>query len=214
MAFSIKKYTYSSMTLWEFIESAGGASLLTKGLSYIAKWVKIKRSVKPVEGIKAIVKLYGEMDWVLSQTSLDRINIYVLEDSGHKPNPVLPQYMTCMYDAFSKPLISDREDFQRFLVDKSFISIFNVVCEQGFHVVNKPDINDPSTKLRDSMLIGRMEHQQVFLLAQTEVRTFFVCLSSRTKTYEQLTEDEKIDARVSVDRMRGIFKEAIKHLRQ
>lgn len=211
--FNINKYTYSSMTLLEFIASAGGSSLLTKALTWTNKWMKIKRASKANAGIKAIVDVYGEMDWILSQTDLDRAHIYFLEDSGKTPNAAIPQYLTCIYETFGKPLISNRDDFERFLVDKSFISVFNVACEEGFCLVKKAEPFDASSKLRDIMLAGKMHHNQFFLLAQTEVKSFYIALSSTTHTYDDMNEDQRIKIRMGVDRIRGIFKDAIKHIK-
>lgn len=213
VAFNIKKYTHSSMTLLEFIESAGGASIVTKAASWLAKWIKIKKSSRPADGIKAIVAVYGEMDWIQSKTSLNKVHIYFLEDSGKTPNAAIPQYMTCAYETYDQPLISNRDDLQKYLVDKSFISVFDVACEKGFCLVDEPQPHHPATKLRDLMLAQRMKQNQFFLIAQTEIKSFYIALSSTTHKFNQLDELENANIRAGVDRIRGIFRDAIKHLK-
>lgn len=211
--FDIKKYTYSSMTLIEFIESAGGASIVTKVISWFTKWLALKNKSKPAEGIKAIVEVYGEMDWILTNSSLNKAHIYFLEDSGKIPNVAIPQYLTCTYESYSPPLISNRDDLQKFLVDKSFISAFNVACDEGVCIIAEANPFDTSSKMRDMMLQQKMKHSEIYLIAQTEVKSFYIGLSSTTRTYDQMDEIEKINTRAGVDRIRGIFKRAIKYLK-
>lgn len=176
------------MTLWEFIASAGGGSLIGRGISWIFKIVKVRKETSPSDGLRNVVDVYNEMHRILSVTDIDRINIYMLEDSGGKIVVGAPQYITCIYDDFGKGLLTDRYDFQKFLIDKSFAVAFNSACEDGLFVVNQ-DSKAPfegSSKLRDIMLDRRMCHIQFHMLAQTETKSFFIELSSREKLYTDM----------------------------
>jgi hypothetical protein len=215
MVYNIKNLTYNTMGVWQFMATLAGGGLGAKVLDYGVNAFKARKETRPAAGLEKLNRVYDQMSEITNHTQADRVGIYVLENSGGKNVPGNPQYLTMIYEDFQtgKGLTSTKEMFRKFLIDKSLTKVFNDACVNGVRVVEHPTDMGDETNVSDTMKLRKMKYSQVFFICQTETKSFFMGVSSTEGEYTTLPENDKITIRMTVEKIRAIFKEGIKYLR-
>lgn len=215
MVYNVKSYTYNTMNLFEFMATLAGGGLGAKVFDYGVGLFKSRKETRPSQGLEKLNRVYDQMSEITNYTAADRVGIYVLENSGGKNVPGNPQYLTMIYEDYQtgKHLGSTKQMFQKFLIDKSLTKIFNDACVNGVRVVEHPTDMGEENNVSDTMKVRGMKYSQVFFIAQTETKSFFMGVSSTEGEYAELTEIDKIKIRMTVEKIRSIFKEGIKFLK-
>lgn len=209
--FNIKKFTYSTMDITQWIGAIFSGGLLVQILRFI-KWYKTrKKKTEPAANLAKVLQIYAHMKDVLIHSEMDRFLIFELHNSGGLLMAGVQWKMTATYEDFSKPLKPVKEEYDGFSLDISLANLFKDATDTGKSVAEF-DNTDEDTLLRAIMQIRGMKQMQIFFLAQSSNKIFIACISSNLVQYQHLMEEETNRIMIAINNLRPIFKESSKYL--
>lgn len=148
-------------------------------LTFLASLFKFLRVFNlPSKQIRKVVSIYDSMHTIVEKTSVTRLLIIKAHNSGGWIRPDTPLYITVLYEDYTRPLESMKDDYQKMLIDEDYLRML-----KDLTVTKKLQI-DPKM-LKEGILKAKYDGEgvkfaEVYFLGQDRRNLYFCTLTSIT----------------------------------
>lgn len=208
--FNAKKHVILTFDWTDLLSGSVIGAVITEVGALVRKYFD-KRNV-PSENLKKFNEMYNKgMKPVLDNTAAERFLIWKAENGGGSLYPGAEIFVSVLYEDYRRPLHSVQENFQRWLVDKTYLQTLMDMSTNGIVKITVEGL--PESKLKTMMQGHDIAYTEFHFLAQTKTKLFFATISTTNKVSQYAEPHDRAQIDVSINHLRNIFKKTAKYLK-
>ncbi len=138
--------------------------------------------ITPKKQIKKVVAIYDSMHRVLDETPVERFLILKAHNSGGIIKPNTPLYISVIYEDYTHPFKSVKDDYQRLTIDEEYLRMLVTLCNQKSIRVTTSEL--PNGILKSIYQGEGVKYAEMYYLGQDRKNIYFCTCGTSASTWE------------------------------
>lgn len=134
-------------------------------------------TLRPSKEIRKVINIYDTMHKVIEETDVQRIVICRVHNGGGVIQPTTPLYISALYEDYTAPFKTVKDNYQKLLLDEDFIRVLHDLCTQKVVKIYTDDLKDGTLQKR--VYVGEgVQYAEKHFLGQDRRNLYYVSFSS------------------------------------
>lgn len=138
--------------------------------------------ITPRKQISKVVAVYDSMHKILDETAVERFLIMRAHNSGGIIKPNTPLYTSVIYEDYTHPFKSVKDDYQRLAVDEEYLRMLVSLCSQKSVKVFTSDL--PNGMLKSIYEGEGVKYAEFYYLGQDKKNIYYCSCATSTSAWE------------------------------
>jgi hypothetical protein len=127
--------------------------------------------ITPRKQIKKVISIYDSMHRVLDETAVERFLIVKAHNSGGIIKPNTPLYISVIYEDYTHPFKSIKDDYQKLSIDEEYLRMLVSLCNQKSVKILTKDL--PKSLLKSIYEGEGVKYSELYYLGQDKKNIYF-----------------------------------------